>query len=608
MGTEFWFQYFVPYFNLDNMPTRLVNPWGKSKLKLNASEMNVLQKTWLIHEIKFHGQTCKDIENKFGISRKLLSTWVKRYGENSNVVVKGGRPALFSEASLVSVKRDLNAAVYNVKKEDFVKKLQTEHVEQVTAATNKASCSVRPVSRRSIKRYMEKMKVKDGNAEQTTDARAKATGDKINAISVAAAHFLMMPLTDPNITINADGTSYQTGGGLTDKVRIVYDPEEQAKRGVPLKVMPEKGVSLTAFFVKFYLCMTAAGTTAPPIYIVADTNMKEGEIDVYEVPGLGIGTEINSGGYIVFAKTRAVNENFYCWWFNSIYIPFVAALRLRYTVDDKVPSYFTLDGEDTQIKPMQSWEIRQACQELNIVIGKPPASTTSITQPADAGAAFIASKTKKKNLKTVGEILDLVMTERIKAVVKLHETKVGTKLPAHHIKGIYEGVQTVQYIISTTMRRDIIVQSFEIVGQYDRVTGGCNVEKILSQCKTPFTTEEVTKVWEHLPRLCRILKTKGEIAEKDYVPLGIGVVDGGRCRDDLVLNRRRFLFLTNPAFIASEDKKREDKLSAANEKKEKAQKRKVAAEIKKAQPPPVKRVKKNPVAAAAVVVASNVDI
>ena len=152
------------------------------------------------------------------------------------------------------------------------------------------------------------------------------------------------------------------------------------------------------------------------------------------------------------------------------------------------------------------------------------------------------------------------------------------------------------------MRRDIIVQSFEIVGQYDRVTGSCTVEKILGQCKTPSTTEEVTKVWEHLPRLCLILKTKGEIAEKDYAPLGIGVVRDGRCRDDLVLNRRRFLFLTNPAFIASEDQKRIDKLSVVNVKKEKAEKRKIAAEIKKGQPPPAKRVKKNPADAAAAVV------
>ena len=584
------------------MPTRLPNLWGKSKLKLKANEVDALQKTWLIHEIKFHGQSCKDVEKKFGISRKLLATWVRRYNKNSNVVVQGGRPVLFSDASLVSVKKDLNAALYNVKREDFVENLQKEHIKQVTTATDKASCCVHPVSRRTIKRYMEKMNVKDGNAEQTTDARAKATGDKINAISVAAAHHLMMPLTDPNITINADATSYQTGGGLTDKIRIIYDPEEQAKRGVPLKVMPEKGTSLVAFFVKFYLCMTAAGTTAPPIYIVADSNMKEGEIDVYEVPGLGIGTEINSGGYIVFAKTGSVNENFYRWWFTSIYVPFVAALRIRYTIDAKIPSYFTLDGEDTQIKPMQSSEIRQICTEKNVVIGKPPASTTSITQPADAGAAFIASKTKRKYLKTVGEILDVVMTDRIKAVIKLHETKVGKKIPVHHVKGIYEGVQTVQYIISTTMRRDIIVQSFEIVGQYDRGTGSCNVEKILGQCKTPFTTEEVTKVREHLPRLCLILKTKGEIAERDYAPLGIGVVQDGRCRDDLVLNRRRFLFLTNPAFIASEDQKRIDKLSVVNVKKEKAEKRKIAAEIKKAQPPPAKRVKKNLVDAVTAVV------
>ena len=297
-----------------------------------------------------------------------------------------------------------------------------------------------------------------------------------------------------------------------------------------------------------------------------------------------------------------LSMSFYRWWFASIYIPFVAALRLRFSSDAKIPSYFTLDGEDIQIRPMQSSEIRQTCIEQNIVIGKPPASTTSITQPCDAGAAFLASKTKKKHLKSVRDILDLVMTNRIKEVVALHETKVGKMIPSHHMKGIYEGVQTVQYIISTTMRRDIIIQSFEIVGQYDRVTGGCNVEKILSQCRTPFTTEEVTKVWEHLLRLCHILKTKGEIAEKDYKPLEIGVVGGGRCRDDLVLNRRRFLFLTNPAFIASEDKKRLDKLAAVEDKKDKAEKRKFAAEARKVQPQPVKRAKKNVEVVAAAVV------
>jgi hypothetical protein len=69
---------------------------------------------------------------------------------------------------------------------------------------------------------------------------------------------------------------------------------------------------------------------------VADKNIKEAEIDCYEIPGLGIGTEVSSEGYIVFAKTRSVNEKFCPWWFKTIYIPFVAALRLRYSIDVKI--------------------------------------------------------------------------------------------------------------------------------------------------------------------------------------------------------------------------------------------------------------------------------
>ena len=67
--------------------------------------------------------------------------------------------------------------------------------------------------------------MKMGNAEQTTDARRDATADNLNALSVAAPRFLMMPLTSQHLVINSDRTSFQTGDGQIELITIVYDPE-----------------------------------------------------------------------------------------------------------------------------------------------------------------------------------------------------------------------------------------------------------------------------------------------------------------------------------------------------------------------------------------------
>lgn len=99
-------------------------------------------------------------------------------------------------------------------------------------------CSVKPVSRRSIGRVVLKMNLKKGKAEQTTDARAIATADKLNSVSIAAAHYLMVPLSTPYLMINADGTSYSTGGGLTDGVEVYYLADEQ--KGATLKVPAQR--------------------------------------------------------------------------------------------------------------------------------------------------------------------------------------------------------------------------------------------------------------------------------------------------------------------------------------------------------------------------------
>jgi hypothetical protein len=70
---------------------------------------------------------------------------------------------------------------------------------------------------------------------------------------------------------------------------------------------------------------------------------------------------------------------------------------------------------------------------------------------------------------------------------------------------------------------------------------------------------------------------------------------GQRCRDNLKLNSRRFVFLTHPNLIQKEENKRLHVLEVANAKKSNAVKRKSAAEAKKAasEANPPKRRKKN---------------
>ncbi len=89
-------------------------------------------------------------------------------------------------------------------------------------------------------------------------------------------------------------------------------------------------------------------------------------------------------------------------------------------------------------------------------------------------------------------------------------------MKAGHIKSGVQGVQVVQYLFQCILRKEEIVESFEITGQYNRKTGMCDVEQILRQCKSTFTREKITKVWEILPSLIKIMMEKGELAEEDY--------------------------------------------------------------------------------------------
>jgi hypothetical protein len=107
--------------------------------------------------------------------------------------------------------------------------------------------------------------------------------------------------------------------------------------------------------------------------------------------------------------------------------------------------------------------------------------------------------------------------------------------------------------------------------------------------------EEVTRIWKLIPNLMERMMDKGELDEADYDCLGLSssVVPGQKSKDDLVLNRRRYVFLTNPTLIQKENQKRLDKANAASVALDNKNKRKLASDARKLNPPVAKRAKKN---------------
>ena len=123
---------------------------------------------------------------------------------------------------------------------------------------------------------------------------------------------------------NAGGTSFETGGGLTDLVKVKYIPDDwEAKGGRPLKVAAQKDGQLVSFSIKYYMFVNAVGDIGAPIYIIADFNM-----EVHEVKGMGICTDLHAITYVVFCKTRSANMEFYRWFFKKVFVKFVLDCRM----------------------------------------------------------------------------------------------------------------------------------------------------------------------------------------------------------------------------------------------------------------------------------------
>jgi transposase len=549
-------------------------PFGRGNHVLDPNQLSGDEKRWIAKAHLIGGIQYKELAERFSLSVCTISRWVQAVRKGCILDRKGGRPKVLDPKYHKALVGLLVDQKLNERLDDW--ELEVQKAVAATAAdAGIAPCYVKPISKRSMGRIKKELNVNAGNCECTTTARALAIEDVRNALSFATMNCCCVPISCAELIINVDATQFTCGDTKGSGCKAAY----VGQRPRNLQVMPKTGESgLTNYFIKYYATISAAGGQARPIYIIADHDMVDQEIDVHEVKGIGAGSSPAETAFLVFCKTRVPQLEFYKWYIRIVLVPWVQELREIYDLDPSVPAFFQLDGEAAQIAPfLKDTQIRDLMNEHNILVGKPSGSTTATTQALDAGPLFLTSKgfcAETTDLQFAQHWL--IRNGRLRKVWDAHKssrTKCGIS-DANRKSGIF-GVLRIHQSTQRAFHSKAITDSFKVTGTYPFDLG-----KIFGNCTGKITPNEQLHFVQILPALCKKFKKQNELFEWDFDKYGVrkGTQERGQ---HLIPGRRRCVLMSGDNFWQREQAKEQAKVNAVQDKViEKERKRKVTEDKK----------------------------
>jgi hypothetical protein len=545
-----------------------VCPFGNGHHDLRNRELSNAEKLWLGSRVSFKISSVKNLVKRFKLSGNTFRNYSRAFDSGSTLHCKGGRPTVLDVISTQKMK-DLAKGRIKPDNPTYVKTFNQE-AEETAIRRGKNITDLKTPNKSTLFRSQKSLGTAKGIAEETSSARVTACASICNAVSFLAMNFAMALLSISLLLIcNLDATQFAVGNDSQGRVKVWYSNEEG--RPETLKAC-SKDKGLVSYFIKYFLLMFADGSTGPPVFVVADSNMHKEALDIHEVPGLGVSTDMRSMGYVVFCKTRCCNKKFFRWINEKIIFKEIEDRKKVYQLADDALTWFQLDGEPIQIEVYKEEDMLEQLGIRGIVIGKPPGSSTEITQPCDMGPCFLASKTTIKSINEDDVMTKSWMVARLEEVYKSHEAECHSVMPAHHKKLFTHGLVRVQLALQQSLRPRMIQDSFKMVGVHpfdERV--------ILKNCKTPISQEQESIIMENLPHFAKKIMTDGELFDEDFLKAGIGNATEA-LKDALVVYRRRSCFLTSKSLIARERKKLQD---SEDKKVEAERKRVIAAEKKR---------------------------
>ena len=436
-----------------------------------------------------HGESPTVLSDKYNIPRSTIREYVKHYNKNTLMYDNCGRPFAISENNATELISAISGQYIQKGEKHFSKRFD-QFAKKTSIESNKPiQKQIKRVSDKTKSNFIKQHALNKDNAELTTDARIEACEDVRNAITFAAMNAVVVPLSRIELIMNMDATSFQVGRCYGRQEKAVY----KNSRARSVKMRGTKSNTGLTFSIKYYMLYTAAGDTAPPVYVIADSNLPPDDCIIYTVPKLGI---TNFGtGYVIFCHTRCGNEKMYEFLNTTIITEFVLSLRQRYEIATGPVAWLTLDGEAKQIDVYTSSYMQLHMSELCLEVGKSSAGTTEINQPCDAGKVIKTAKTTLKDVKDddVEDQEDTVKYLKEEVFKKhIHKHKIDGQsdcqyMTYDHVDMGIKGVLRIQLALQESMRPRLMRESFKQTGIYP-----FSLERILGNCTTPISSDLYT--------------------------------------------------------------------------------------------------------------------
>lgn len=545
-------------------------PWGREFPNLSQEKLTPEQKTWIANQIIEKKHPPKYFTEKYKLDNKLVSGWAKKVRKGQKLHSGKGQPAKITPSIERIIQERIENNVY-MNQPNEIKEMLQELVDKDLEDRGLMPGIFRKLDKKTIERAKRSMGINSGNAEFTTNARADATASLRNLVSHAVQVFYQTNVrkVPPLLHLNADGSAFTVGYSSDNKVVVVFIKKEHPIPDAADKfrqVLPKKGEQKVGLYtVKIYAYVSAEGVAFPPIFIIQDETMEADDMDVHLVKGLGLGTNWDAYGYVVFMKSRCGHSKFYKWFFEEVHMKSVVDLKAYYNLPDTTATNLQIDGEDIQMSCLNDEALRAKLLDLNINVTKSFHSGTAISQPCDAGNMFRGSKKVNKHLRD-GDIINLALLKRVQAVFKLHNSKMnpsegqsseGTRRgrKPKRTKGVTDahakmgaiGIMRVQYSFQASVTPRTISKSFKNTGNvpYDLK----HIHSLMrSTASEKVGREEYDRIVACFPELVRRYGLQGELYETDYKDFDIreDKNPGTVPRDQRILRQRRSVNLTCP--------------------------------------------------------------